>query len=235
MSASEGSDYKWRRRHLCHKLICRNLSIQSYRILLMIFTFLHLLFFILTCVNNSGSDAGVIAVAIPMFAPVVTLFGLIVVQPIPERKNTIARVILLNLILFVAFIALDIYALVYFEGNHRYYTVLATLHIILQLLAFNLLYQYYVFISYHYDPATRDALLQIAMNQPNSDNSSSFNVMFGLAGSGRNSAGTANSVGATPAPSPNHSAYSKHDRPSSLTSSSSVGRTSLMIEEKSSV
>eukprot|EP01031_Cornospumella_fuschlensis_P025215 gene25215-30457_t len=229
MSASDWSDAKWRRRHLCQKLICRNLSILSYRRILGLFTIIHAVFFIVTVINNSGSDVGVVAVAIPMFVPVLSLLALIIMQPIPERKHVIAHIILINLVLFVAFIGLDIYALVYFEGGARYYSSLAAVHIVVQILAFNLLYQYYVFISYHYDPSTRDALLQIALEQPNSDGSVSFNIM--LRGS-RPSAG--NSAGATPAPSPLSPSQQAIERPSSLSTLSSVGRGSLMIEDVSS-
>eukprot|EP01031_Cornospumella_fuschlensis_P024411 gene24411-29511_t len=228
MSASDWSDAKWRRRHLCQKLICRNLSILSYRRILGLFTIIHAVFFIVTVINNSGSDAGVVAVAIPMFVPVLSLLALIIVQPIPERKHVIAHIILANLVLFVAFIGLDIYALVYFDGGARYYSSLAAVHIVVQILAFNLLYQYYVFISYHYDPSTRDALLQIALEQPNSDGSVSFNVM--LRGS-RPSAG--NSAG-TPTQSPLSPSQQAMERPSSLSTLSSVGRGSLMIEDAGS-
>eukprot|EP01031_Cornospumella_fuschlensis_P024412 gene24412-29512_t len=220
MSASDWSDAKWRRRHLCQKLICRNLSILSYRRILGLFAVIHAAFFIVTIINNGGSDV-VAAVAIPMFVPVLSLLALIIVQPIPERKLLIARIILANLVLFVAFIGLDIYALVYFEGGSSYYSSLSAVHIVVQILAYNLLYQYYSFISYHYDPSTRDALLSIA---PFSDGSLSFNFMRGSRPSAGNSAGT-------PTQSPLSPSQQAMERPSSLSPPSSAGRGSLMIED----
>eukprot|EP01031_Cornospumella_fuschlensis_P025213 gene25213-30455_t len=223
MNTSEVNDARWRRRHLCQKLICRNLSILSYRRILGLFAIIHAVFFIVTVINNSGSDV-VIAVLIPMFVPVLSLLALILVQPIPERKHVIARIILVNLVLFVTFIGLDIYALIYVDKGSSYYTCLSALHMVVQILAYNLLYQYYSFISYHYDPSSRDALLSIA---PFSDGSLSFNFM--LRGS-RPSAG--NSIG-TPTQSPLSSSQQAMERPSGLSPPSSTGRGSLMIEDGS--